>query len=68
MNKNLRQEIADLRAGLVAIQNILKNPKTNRMKYEKAIINEEIQIARIDFFIKGYNLCSKEINAQRKLE
>lgn len=67
MKKNFDQEVADLESGLAKLNNILKDPKTSRSKYDSAILNKEIQIARIDFFVKGYNFCKREIKAQEKL-
>jgi len=67
MKQNFKQEVTDLKSGLTQIENILKNPKTSREKYEKAKLNREIQIARIDFFMKGYNSCKREIKEQKKL-
>lgn len=67
MRKNFDQELASLKGGLVQINNVLKTPTTNRRKHERAILNREIQIARIDFFIRGYNLCKKELKPQEKL-
>ncbi len=67
MTKNFNEEVMDLKNGLLNINKILENPTIHRRKYESATLNKEIQIARIDFFIKGYNFCKKEIKAQTKL-
>ena len=67
MKKNFKQEVADLESGLAKLNSILKDPNTNKRKYDGAIINKEIQIARIDFFVKGYNFCKREMEAQEKL-
>ena len=67
MKKNFDQEVADLKSGLKALENIMKDPQTSRIKYEKAKLNIEIQKARIDFCVRGYNFRNKELNAQKKV-
>lgn len=55
-----------MESGLEQIENVIKNTK-ERVKFERAIKNKEIQIERIDFFKRGYNIAYNEINSQQKL-
>jgi hypothetical protein len=66
MGKNFKQHLASMESGLEQINNVIANTK-ERIKFERAIKNKEIQIERIDFFKRGYNLAYNEINSQQKL-
>lgn len=67
MSKDFEQQLQDLEDGIKQIDNIIKEPKTFRA-YERAKQTREIQVARIEFFKKGYKLCQKEIKSQKSLE
>lgn len=71
MGKNFKQVITDLENGLVQLERILEDPKTNRTKYDAVKNLKEIQITSIDtsieFFKKGYNFCKKEFKSQTEL-
>ena len=68
MKKNFEQEVKDLENGLARLNHIIKDPNTKARHYKTALLNKEIQIARIDFFVRGYNFCKREINAQAELK
>lgn len=66
MSNEFKQYLADLKSGLVQIDNAIKSPK-DRRSYERALIAKATQEARIDFFKKGYNFRDKELKDQQKL-
>ena len=67
MSKNFIGELADLERGLDFINKVILNPKNTRL-HQKALINKDIQQARIDFFKLGYALRDREIKAQQTLK
>ncbi len=65
MTKDYKQELADLKSGLTAIENKIKN--VNSHLRDRTIKLRDIQEARIDFFKRGYNFRNRELKEQQKL-
>ncbi|GAG20781.1 unnamed protein product, partial [marine sediment metagenome] len=64
--KNFEQEVNDLRSGLNSLKKTSEEAKDRRIS-DKALKLIPVQEARIDFFIKGYNVRNRELSDQREL-